>query len=352
MNSSPSSCLESESNPQSDHGSLIYGPGIRISFYLQSIFLVILANRSSESEETVTAFPLWIISITNCSLFISALLLDEESKLPLLDALHTWNLLWLANVTIFLVLSTHPHQTKHPFRESRSLTQARESRIITLIKSLSLRLNYGFAVLQAFFTMGFTVYFYATAKTFNECLNTITYTIFIWSVPLPPGRVIALVSSIIATCIYIAILAWRAQWILQLQSINSWIPNADHDHDPSSPLPRLVPHFPRIFPKHNSPWTKPFAVWWRPHFLDDDDHRIGMSFGKSGLGMTVWVYMVVSNEFLLKENHAVDAYMFDFAQYNALFAAFPAAFAVFTVFYKPRSATNNYDDMTSDTLDT
>ncbi|KAJ3926558.1 MAG: hypothetical protein NXY57DRAFT_712870 [Lentinula lateritia] len=106
-------------------------------------YKVILANRSSESEETVTAFPLWIISITNCSLFISALLLDEESKLPLLDALHTWNLLWLANVTIFLVLSTHPHQTKHPFRESRSLTQARESRIITLIKSLSLRLNYG-----------------------------------------------------------------------------------------------------------------------------------------------------------------------------------------------------------------
>ncbi|KAJ3860485.1 hypothetical protein EV359DRAFT_67290 [Lentinula novae-zelandiae] len=239
----------------------------------------------------MTAFPLWIISVTNCSLFISALVLDEESKLPLLDALHTWNLLWL------LPLSTSTS---------------------------------------------------ATAKTFNECLNTITSTIFIWSVPLLPGRVIALVSSIIATCIYIAILARRAQWIISqlLQStINPWIPNADHDHDPSSPLPRLVPHFKR---HGNSPWTNPFAAW---SYLDDDHHRIGiMSLGKVGLGMTVWVYMVVSNEFLLKENHAVDAYVFDFAQYNALFAAFPAAFAVFTVFYKPRSATNNYDDTTSDTL--
>ncbi|KAF8831773.1 hypothetical protein HHX47_DHR1001313 [Lentinula edodes] len=332
--SDSSSCLESESNPQSDRGSVIYGPGIRISFYLQSFFLVILANRSSEE----TAFPVWIISITNCSLFISALLLDEESKFPLLDALHSLNLLCLANVTIFLVLSTHLHQTKHSFqRESRSLT--REARIITLIKSLSLRLNYGFAVLQAFFTMAFTLYFYATVKTFNECLNTITYTIFIWSVPLLSGRVIGLVFSIIATCVYVAIVA-RAQWILQ--SMNSWISDADHD---TSPLPRLVVHFPRVFPKHDSPWTKPFATWWS-HYLDD---RIGMSFGKLGFGMTVWVYMVVSNEFLLKENHAVDAYMFDFAQYNALFAAFPAAFAVFTVFYKPKSTTNNYDT-TSDTL--
>ncbi|KAJ3901754.1 hypothetical protein F5879DRAFT_991645 [Lentinula edodes] len=212
--------------------------------------------------------------------------------------------------------------------------------------------------------MAFTLYFYATVKTFNECLNTITYTIFIWSVPLLSGRVIGLVSSIIATCVYVAIVA-RAQWILQ--SMNSWISDADHD---TSPLPRLVVHFPRVFPKHDSPWTKPFATWWS-HYLDD---RIGMSFGKLGFGMTVWVYMVVSNEFLLKENHAVDAYMFDFAQvcayfvasvtpaylyvdqsppsllqYNALFAAFPAAFAVFTVFYKPKSTTNNYDT-TSDAL--
>ncbi|KAJ3876412.1 hypothetical protein F5051DRAFT_35791 [Lentinula edodes] len=102
-NSDSSSCLESESNPQSDRGSVIYGPGIRISFYLQSFFLVILANRSSEE----TAFPVWIISITNCSLFISALLLDEESKFPLLDALHSLNLLWC-------VLGTRVHRNPPP----------------------------------------------------------------------------------------------------------------------------------------------------------------------------------------------------------------------------------------------
>lgn len=78
-------------------------------------YKVILANRSSESEETVTAFPLWIISITNCSLFISALLLDEESKLPLLDALHTWNLLWCVR---YWVLGYN--QNPPPPHESRS----------------------------------------------------------------------------------------------------------------------------------------------------------------------------------------------------------------------------------------
>ncbi|KAJ3811145.1 hypothetical protein F5876DRAFT_65012 [Lentinula aff. lateritia] len=268
MNSS-SSCLSlSESNP-SDRGSVIYGPGIRISVYLQTFFLVILTNRSPEE----TAFPLWIINITNSSLFISALLLDRESELPLLDALHTLNLLCLANITIFLVLSTHPHL--HPKahwhwspRGSRPLgsTESVERRTsITLIKSLSLRLNYVFAIFQVFATTAFTVYFYATVKTFNECLNTITYTIFIWSVSLLSGRIIGLVSAIIATCVYVAIIA-RAQWILQ--SMNSWIPDPDPDPSP----PRLVVHFPRIFvfPKHDFPWTtSPSATsrcWWS-HYL-------------------------------------------------------------------------------------
>ncbi|KAJ3915380.1 hypothetical protein F5877DRAFT_69943 [Lentinula edodes] len=255
--SDSSSCLESESNPQSDRGSVIYGPGIRISFYLQSFFLGTRVHRNPPPR------------VPDC--FMSKLYCRSKDynidQIPISSSK-----LWVRCITSILHYGIHV--------------------VLLVVTSLSTSTS-------------------ATVKTFNECLNTITYTIFIWSVPLLSGRVIGLVFSIIATCVYVAIVA-RAQWILQ--SMNSWISDADHD---TSPLPRLVVHFPRVFPKHDSPWTKPFATWWS-HYLDD---RIGMSFGKLGFGMTVWVYMVVSNEFLLKENHAVDAYMFDFAQVCAYFVA-------------------------------
>ncbi|KAJ6523402.1 hypothetical protein DFH09DRAFT_1286648 [Mycena vulgaris] len=97
--SAPPICLEA--NPD------ISGLGVRISFYVQTIALVLLAGRSlEEALNSVTT-----LLGTSFGLTISALVTLGQNQLPLYQAIIVTDLIWLANFAIFMALATY---NRHP----------------------------------------------------------------------------------------------------------------------------------------------------------------------------------------------------------------------------------------------
>ncbi|KAJ7162967.1 hypothetical protein C8R46DRAFT_1102067 [Mycena filopes] len=99
MNSSFDQCLEA--NPD------ISGVGVRVSFYVQTIALVLLAGRSlPEALNSV-----WTLLGTSLGLTVSALATAVRNELPLYQAIIVTDLVWLANWAIFMALATY---NRHP----------------------------------------------------------------------------------------------------------------------------------------------------------------------------------------------------------------------------------------------
>ncbi|KAJ7722439.1 hypothetical protein DFH07DRAFT_946702 [Mycena maculata] len=90
-----------EANPD------ISGLGVRISFYLQTIALVLLAGRSL--EEALNS--VWTLLGTSFGLTVSALVTAASNQLPLYQAIIVTDLVWLANFAIFMALATY---NRHP----------------------------------------------------------------------------------------------------------------------------------------------------------------------------------------------------------------------------------------------
>ncbi|KAF7304380.1 F-box domain-containing protein [Mycena chlorophos] len=99
MVSSFAGCLEA--NPD------ISGLGVRISFYLQTLALVLLAGRSL--EEALSS--VWTLLGTSFGLAISALVTASQGQLPLYQAIIVTDLIWLANFAIFMALAAY---NRHP----------------------------------------------------------------------------------------------------------------------------------------------------------------------------------------------------------------------------------------------
>nr|GAT58607.1 predicted protein [Mycena chlorophos] len=99
MTSSFSRCLEA--NPD------ISGLGVRLSFYLQTLALVLLAGRSL--EEALSS--VWTLLGTSFGLAISALVTASQGQLPLYQAIIVTDLIWLANFAIFMALAAY---NRHP----------------------------------------------------------------------------------------------------------------------------------------------------------------------------------------------------------------------------------------------
>ncbi|CAA7265893.1 unnamed protein product [Cyclocybe aegerita] len=175
-----------ETNPD------IAGVGVRVSFYLQAFFIVLLVDRSWEDAPVA----LWTFIVTSFGILLAAII--QRSQLSIFQALQLSNLIWLANFSIFFSLASYSRQRAEAaenIQQSRSL-------------SSDFKVKYG-AMLQTIFSMALTLYIWANAPTFGnqpECSPYIKFMLFALEVPaLGAGRIIGLTFTGLLTAIYLRV---------------------------------------------------------------------------------------------------------------------------------------------------
>ncbi|KAJ3511384.1 hypothetical protein NLJ89_g4121 [Agrocybe chaxingu] len=115
--------------------------GVRVSFYLQAFFIVLLVDRSWEDAPVA----LWTFIVISFGILLAAII--QRSQLSLFQALQLSNLIWLANFSIFFSLASYSRQraeAAEDIQQSRSL-------------SSDFKVKYG-AMLQTIFSMALTLY--------------------------------------------------------------------------------------------------------------------------------------------------------------------------------------------------
>ncbi|KAJ7206253.1 hypothetical protein GGX14DRAFT_643183 [Mycena pura] len=181
MDSSAVSCLEA--NPD------ISGLGVRISFYLQTIALVLLAGRSL--DEALSS--VWTLLGTSFGLAISAFVSAVRDELPLYQATIVTDLIWLANYAIFMALATY---NRHP-RGSHSVQYC--------------------AILQTYVSMSCMLYLWARAAALEAVGHAAAgHTVFVFVFASLPatgaGRTVALVFTVLLLAGYTGVASlflWR-----------------------------------------------------------------------------------------------------------------------------------------------
>ncbi|KAJ7911372.1 hypothetical protein B0H13DRAFT_579309 [Mycena leptocephala] len=167
----------------------ISGLGVRISFYLQTIALVLLAGRSL--EEALNS--VWTLLGTSFGLTISALVTAVQNELPLYQAIIVTDLVWLANWAIFMALATY---NRHP----------RGSHIVQYA-----------AIGQTYISMASILYLWARAGALELELGgqkgqTVFVVLFISTSAIGVGRRIALVMTtllLIGYTVVAMLFLWR-----------------------------------------------------------------------------------------------------------------------------------------------
>ncbi|KAJ3998539.1 hypothetical protein F5050DRAFT_1805882 [Lentinula boryana] len=330
-----SSCRASDSD--------ISGIGVRGSFYLQSFLLVILVDRSTDASTS-----LWTFTAASFGLTIAAVIQYAKQQLTLLEALQVSNLVWLANFGIFVALasySRHKRNTrrKHGGKKAKSggrrLGRGHES-------------DYGVktaSMVQTLLSMALTLYMWAVPETFEPslCFNTLNYVLFVWRIPVRhSGRIVGLTFSAILTCVYV-IITLHEYWIsyrkrqrkAKKTGVAPPLASSSARHEPSpyknENLRTLSPSLSISQPltlKSNRPHRK---LW-----SNIDPMFIGILFFES----VVFLYLIVSNEILLRDNHA-DTGEFGFGQILALVVVLPVLLSVIGAFrengFRPRTHTGS-----------
>ncbi|KAJ6779277.1 hypothetical protein DFH09DRAFT_1180077 [Mycena vulgaris] len=162
MSSSSIQCFEA--NPD------ISGLGVRISFYVQTIALVLLAGRSL--DEALNS--VWTLLGTSFGLTISALVTAVRDELPLYQAIIVTDLVWLANYAIFMSLATY---NRHP-RGSHMVQYA--------------------AILQTYISMSCIFYLWSRAPELEAAFDshtgkTMFVLLFVSTSATGTGRIVAIV---------------------------------------------------------------------------------------------------------------------------------------------------------------
>ncbi|KAJ4485804.1 hypothetical protein J3R30DRAFT_1410683 [Lentinula aciculospora] len=333
----------------------ISGIGVRSSFYLQSFLLVILVDRSTDASTS-----LWTFTAASFGLTIAAVIQYAKQQLSLLEALQVSNLVWLANFGIFVALASysrhkrntrrkHGGKTKHRTSESSRPDRGHES-------------DYGVktaSMVQTLLSMALTLFMWSTPETFqpSQCLNTLSYVLFVWKIPIRhSGRIIGLTFSAILTCIYITV-TLREYWIsYRKRKLKS--KKKRKELTPPSPFTFTRREHTRARPnsslsvqtsvyKYGSQTTSLSLSVRTPSKSNRPHRKLWSNIDPMFIGILifetiVFLYLIVSNEILLRENHA-DTGKFGFGQILALVVVLPVLLSVIGAFrengFRPRSRT-------------
>ncbi|KAF8512055.1 hypothetical protein JB92DRAFT_2930646 [Gautieria morchelliformis] len=169
----------------------VAGVGVRLSFYFQNFFLVLLVDRSYEDAENA----LWTFIATSFGLTVAALVQVGLGNLNFVEGILASQLAWLANLGTFLALASY------------SRSKGKDN----LIKVA--------AVLQGYFSMILTIVMWTWCAHFSQrspCNHEIKFT-FLFGVDLPAlgaGRTVALVCASLMMALYTGVtltecMAWR-----------------------------------------------------------------------------------------------------------------------------------------------
>ncbi|KAK7681789.1 hypothetical protein QCA50_015136 [Cerrena zonata] len=162
-----SSCIQMQ-NPD------ISGIGVRISFYLQVVFLALLVFFSQEDTISV----LWTFIMMNFGLTLAAVVQAFNRQLSLFQALQITNLLWLGNITFVATIQHYLFCNTTDDKNTHSWT--------SLVFRRTTLIHFLVALAQLLFSAAFAFYVWFSVTTFGNrvaCVESIVYVIFFKSVP-------------------------------------------------------------------------------------------------------------------------------------------------------------------------
>ncbi|KAL0572932.1 hypothetical protein V5O48_009045 [Marasmius crinis-equi] len=310
----------------------ISGPGVRISFYLQTFFLVVLVNRSWQDA------PLALWTCITMSLALTIAVIANLKFMTLLEVLQVCNLVWLANIGIFVSLASYS-------RQKAGSRKARMGR-----RFVDYRVKFG-AMFQTMFSMVLTVVMWSRVESIG-CLadqRDVQYVFFVWKVQaVGTGKHVGLAFSSLLLTLYVG-LSLREVYSFyrnrrkrtsgssasadtstsEFKPISPPTPTSPGSQTPISPPPSAMAQ------RHSSPaidtlaqatessvnsaqHRRPKRRRWSSDNLDP------MLVGILIIEFLVWTYFVVSCEELISKNDANDGEAAGFGQIVALVVVTPS----------------------------
>ncbi|KAJ3916991.1 hypothetical protein F5877DRAFT_80389 [Lentinula edodes] len=327
----PSACRISDSD--------ISGIGVRSSFYLQSFLLVILVDRSTDASTS-----LWTFTAASFGLTIAAVMQYAKQQLSLLEALQVSNLVWqvlhrLANLGIFVALASYSRHKRNT-RRKRGRKKARRANSGSRRPERGHEWDYGVktaSMVQTILSMALTLYMWAAPENFapSQCLDTLTYVLFVWRLQWKDCRLDLLFNSDLRLYYHYPsrVLDIISKAETEIQEKGFSISPATFGTPQTSSLSpsQAIPQIPTPT-KSNRPNRK---LW-----SNIDPMFVGILIFET----IVFLYLIVSNEILLRDNRA-DTGEFGFGQILALVVVLPVLLSVIGAFgengFRPRSHTGH-----------
>ncbi|KAI0785044.1 hypothetical protein C8Q75DRAFT_777173 [Abortiporus biennis] len=313
----------------------ISGIGVRLSFYLQNFFLVILVTRSWEDAPGA----LWTFIATSFGLTIAAIGQARHRQLSFFQVLQVSNLVWMANFGTFLALASYSRlramddkvrkerkklkldSEEGRTQETNSADNAKQILEDKEKKPKPDRVVKFFAMIQMYFSIGLTLYTWTHPDAFvnddESCAPSIQYVAF-FGATFPArgsGRKLGVSMITILAIVYTTITfyelgySFRKRVKRRKQIIDVESGDLTRSHNPGNTVTRNqpspgLPNMPlsaterqgKSKDKHNRQKRATKQPWG----ADLDPMFLMITL----LALIIFVYFIVSTELLLKHNQA------------------------------------------------
>ncbi|KAF7367976.1 hypothetical protein MSAN_00863200 [Mycena sanguinolenta] len=264
----------------------ISGIGVRVSFYLQTLFLSCLCARSGSPDEIAGA--LYTLLFTNTAMAVTALILgfQPNPEITFHDGLIVFYLLNLSWVTVYFSLPA-------------------------VAKSPNVKLLYIFSILQSYTIFAFAFAMLITAHSFgqhSQCNHHASIVIFRPFHALPAGRIVCLVVTAVIFTLYTGMLIKDnlppapkriLQWIQQ--KVTKEVPTTAEQELPPPPG---APPLPRHAPQKLSAGKVEYHARKAPTVPKEYDLQIAWNIViEIFVVLILWGMAVMNTELLIRWNH-------------------------------------------------